>query len=357
MEKVKNFQALTGIRGVAAIWVVFFHTFFGENIPIIKDGYAGVDLFFLLSGFILTHVYIKNTSIMNIRHYFRFIGVRLARIYPLHIFALFFMAALIFTLPGFENPYRNAKVMFGTHAFLANIFLIQNWGSAYAGSWDGPSWSLSAEWFAYIFFPFALIQINKIQSKNVLIALGVLCIFSTIGALFLAGYHDTSPIGLAGMARLAGEFPAGCFFYVAILRGWRLPDISILLMIFFVLILTLPIKYFEFLCVFCFAFLVVVSSQENSLASRFLRQKIFLFLGDISFSLYLIHWPVIQFFDYMIRNGLKLDTPERLFAIILTSLAISTASFRYIERPARAWGRRLAGSVKAIPLRQGSSAA
>ena len=81
MLRVRDIPALTGLRGIAALWVVFFHLEYGSAIPIIEKGYLGVDIFFILSGFILMHAYSGPKS--NKFGYTRFIKARIARVYPL----------------------------------------------------------------------------------------------------------------------------------------------------------------------------------------------------------------------------------------------------------------------------------
>src|SRR5258705_5569923 len=98
MLRQRDIPALTGLRGVAAFWVVLFHMEWGSSIPIIEKGYLGVDVFFILSGFVLMHVYagFETTDF----DYVRFIKARIARIYPLHIFALLLLAVLVICFPS-----------------------------------------------------------------------------------------------------------------------------------------------------------------------------------------------------------------------------------------------------------------
>ncbi len=111
------------------MWVVLFHTFQGSgtSIRIIDMGYAGVDLFFVLSGFVLSHVYFDDRQISTLAGYSRFLGVRLARIYPLHLVALCCLGIIVLVLPGFADAYPAAQQRFGSGAFIANLFLVQNW--------------------------------------------------------------------------------------------------------------------------------------------------------------------------------------------------------------------------------------
>src|SRR3954452_803959 len=84
----KNIPALTGLHGLAAAWVFLFHLLHGEGVPVVEYGYMGVDIFFVLSGFVLSHVYLRQGDLATAGGYLRFVAVRLTRIYPLHVFML-----------------------------------------------------------------------------------------------------------------------------------------------------------------------------------------------------------------------------------------------------------------------------
>jgi peptidoglycan/LPS O-acetylase OafA/YrhL len=105
-SKVSIIPALTGIRGIGAVWVMPYHLFPG-NWPIIGRGYRGVDLFFILSGFILTYVHWKDfDGGYSLSKYRRFLLLRLARIYPLHIIVLIAFGVAVLLLPGFTENSR-----------------------------------------------------------------------------------------------------------------------------------------------------------------------------------------------------------------------------------------------------------
>src|ERR1043165_7460847 len=144
--------ALTGIRGIGAVWVVIYHLFPGD-LPVIGLGYQGVDLFFILSGFVLTLVHTKDfDGGYALSKYIRFLMLRLVRIYPLHITVLIVFAVAVLVLPGFAQRYEHPD-HFGISQFITTALLVQNWRMGNVSLWNGPSWSLSAEWLGYIFFP------------------------------------------------------------------------------------------------------------------------------------------------------------------------------------------------------------
>lgn len=114
MEVPKHIPALTGIRGIAAIWVVIFHLSqsfhgnlgFNDSTPLISTGFLGVDLFFILSGAVMYHVHAKDFDQYRFSAHLQFLKLRLARIYPLHLFCLFLLATALAFLPNFTDTYR-----------------------------------------------------------------------------------------------------------------------------------------------------------------------------------------------------------------------------------------------------------
>jgi peptidoglycan/LPS O-acetylase OafA/YrhL len=144
------------------------------------------------------------------------------------------------------------------------------------------------------------------------------------------------------MTRMACEFTAGCLLYAAVAKGWRLwvvPSLS-LMFVFFGVGVLLPSC--GFLMVFAFAFMVVLAAQGQNIYPIALQWRPVLFLGEISFSLYLTHWIIIQVFNWLGSHGLHWETTSTAIATLLFTLVLSTVTFHLIEAPARKWGRLLA---------------
>ena len=148
-----NLKQLTSLRFFAALWVVAYHYWpsLTGGYPVLVDkGYLGVELFFVLSGFILAHVYLDDAGAGRL-NYGRFLWARLARIYPVHLVtlaAIGLMGALALAL-GY--PMRHQVIVWSV--LPQTLLLIHAWGTASVSAWNHPSWSISAEWFAYVFFP------------------------------------------------------------------------------------------------------------------------------------------------------------------------------------------------------------
>ena len=162
----EQLASLTPLRGIAALWVVIFHFcwYFPAVHPerytgAVYKGYLAVDMFFVLSGFVITHVY-KGGFAHRVtgRCYRDFLKARVARIYPLHITVLLLFVATAtveraasYALKGsFEPiPLLGERSLGG---FFANVVMLQGlWAREL--SWNDPSWSISLEFLAYLLFP------------------------------------------------------------------------------------------------------------------------------------------------------------------------------------------------------------
>ncbi len=342
---------LTGLRGVAAVWVVLFHLTLGLNVPIIRYGDLGVDVFFILSGFILMHVYAKTLRVTDTGDYVRFLRARIARIYPLHVFMLFVVMLAVLALPGFATHYSDPERRFGISSFIASLLLIQNWAYWPPGSWNLPSWSLSAEWFAYLTFPVFLTLTQRWRSVTMplLLAAGSLVLYWLV--LVLKGVHEPGKMGELGMVRLVLEFPCGALLFRAMANGLPpLPRSVDALAVALLLVATLDSRTLP-LALPAFALTVLLAAQNMGWVARALSAAPVLFLGEISYSIYMVHWILLQVANWMMAAvhlspvQLALWDTVQLAAI----LGCSMLTYHLIERPARAWGRGVA-TRRARPL-------
>ena len=175
---------LTPLRGFAALIVVIFHfealigKFVNENNSMfINKGYMMVDLFFVMSGFIIFHVYRSNfrNSITG-QSFRKFLIARFARIYPLHFIMLLICVLLIFVLGA--NPILNPA------AIPTHIFLLQSFGIHKIFTLNVPSWSISAEWWAYMVFPVIIFCLYKRKWLTVAFCIGFV-IAAYVSIMFL----------------------------------------------------------------------------------------------------------------------------------------------------------------------------
>ncbi len=171
--------SLTPLRGIAALWVVIYHytTQCFPNLDVsahtafIHKGYLAVDMFFMLSGFVMTHVYCRAFTESVTKHYGSFLMARIARVYPLHLLVL-----ILFVVTAVASRWHGATPLEALRhvplhgsesvdAFFANIFMLQGLNAG-ALSWNYPSWSISVEFMAYLLFPFALPLIGRHRAQR-----------------------------------------------------------------------------------------------------------------------------------------------------------------------------------------------
>jgi peptidoglycan/LPS O-acetylase OafA/YrhL len=354
----EQIDSLTGLRGVAACWVVLMH--FREITPtrvwqfpildqIIANGAYGVDIFFVLSGFIMCHVYSRSFSAdLRGEQVYRFMAYRLARIYPVHVATFILMLALFVARSATTGesglPYRYDPVT------LLTTFTLTNAWVPGLQTPNMPAWSVSAEWFAYALFPALCLFLSSHKwapALYVVAGLG-LAFFKPFGNDCLTHVLSGFLVGMAThriMPRALwiakGRF-AGLGISTAIACWAQVADPSV-----------------EF-GLLLFAALILALTNPRDLLSRFLSVTATVYLGEISYSIYMVHWPVRA----IIRNCLQMlrlldSLPSPFFVIIslLATLIVAMASYRYVELPGRALLRRAAavmekarGVSAAVPL-------
>ncbi len=173
-------KALSGLRIVAAIWVVLFHFrplleqsvpgFRSALAPVLNCGAQGVDLFFMLSGFVLTWNYLDRMGgpSFDWKATLRFLWLRLARVWPVYLVTMHLAALwIIFTLHVGHIPSEAAESLTAMN-YLRQALMIQLWFVPYfdGSSWDGPAWSISAEWLAYLLFGALILVIFRINRST-----------------------------------------------------------------------------------------------------------------------------------------------------------------------------------------------
>lgn len=309
---------IQGLRGLAILSVLLFH-FFPKFFPM---GYLGVDLFFVISGFLITSIISKKLDEKKFSYKLFFIKRVYRIIIPILFILLFFgIISFLILLPKDLNTFWNSVL--STLLFVPNIFF---W---ITGGYFGTSneykpllhlWSIGVELQFYFLFPFILVFIFKnFKNKKIFLFLALLIIFFIIN-LFIIN-TNFSFFNLPGRI---WEFFIGSFFFLLPKRKKNIIFYYIcLFLIFFGLFF---LNKYNFLNLFAVVMAtgIVIYYNKNS----FLNYQIFQFFGKISYSLYLIHWPILVFFKYyLIRDMLYHET----FFLLCLSIVISYYFWCYIE--------------------------
>lgn len=217
-------RPLTGLRGVAALWVVLFHIVASGNGPdvpgvqgVMSSGYLGVDLFFCLSGFVIAYTYRAALVPWTARANARFLALRLARIYPLYLLTipvggLAFMLVSGVPASGSLDATPGDR---GALSLVANLLMAQAWLPG-VPSWNYVAWSVSAEWLAYLAFPAIAFATSLTRSGRAIGTAACLVMASGVIALVVEGAYLNGGGGNGGLGavlRVGFEFTLGVILF------------------------------------------------------------------------------------------------------------------------------------------------
>ncbi len=309
----------------------------------LASGYLGVDIFFLLSGFILSHVYHDDFKLDFRQRYKNFMISRIARIYPVHAFILVFYIAYLTVaqLAGFKND----PVRFDEYVeLLKQLFLIHAWGFSDYLNWNVPSWSISVELFAYLLFPFLIVEFRQDKLMWRLVRL----LLSFIGLGLLCYYRKGLNFSLDyGLVRIFFEFNIGCALYgiaksdVISIRTWNwVFNLSIAALIIYFLFDVPPI--YEALFEVIITVFICGLFKGKGTIQKVLGSQIMFYLGEISFSIYMSHWLVFRMFANISDRlpSIFNDTFAAVTTVIILTLIISHLLYTYVEMPGRKYIRK-----------------
>lgn len=341
----RHLDALTGIRGIAAWGVVLYHIRLSltELLPppviaVFAKGYLAVDLFFILSGFVIWYNYAARISQGGAGAARLFLWRRFARVWPLHgaILGGFVALALTMLATGRDaSGYPLAELPL-------QLLLIQNWGFTGNLSWNHPAWSISTEFAAYLVFPLLVLMArwDRVPSA-MLLALATLL----AGAIFLLfslnGHADLgSDIPGLGLWRCLAGFAMGCLMCQLWQRwnGARLGGVwaglSCAAIIAVGLALGLPET--AWVPAAFFTGLLALALGRGPIV-RWLGGKALTYLGEISYSTYLGHYGLFILFKLVFVDASLQLGWGGLAGYLALVMAASVALYHGLEKPAQRW--------------------
>lgn len=351
-------------RFIAAVSVVLFH--FARKTPPFDQGFlfdlfseAGlaVGYFFLLSGFIMAVVYLPRFEggKFSGKNYW---VARVARILPLYLFA--FVLSLILTMWLRDQYPRGLSIILqalGLHA----------WVPGYTLSINFPGWSISVEWLFYLLFPLLLPWMAKMKSwKMWLLTIGIWAVSATWHVLsykVLQGFdpQKTGDFILRWPPFHLNAFMVGLAGGIWFMRGgkdgaWTKGPIPLIgAMVSFGLIvamLTVPNPILPYatngIPAFLYLAFILFMSVDRSPVSRFFSAKPFVYLGEISYGIYLLQAPVEVAMKPILANmNIDIEGTNGFFIYLAVLLLFSSLIFHALENPARTWIRGKWGKVRA----------
>lgn len=328
---------INGLRAYAVALVVLFHF----NILGFNGGFVGVDVFFVISGFLMTKIIVSGVEAKSF-DFLKFYLSRASRIIPALV-----ALCLAFSIVGWFTLTPQEYKDFGKHAVTSLGFVSNLQYFRESGYFDVVShqklllhtWSLSVEWQFYILLPvFLFIVSKKFKSKNALkISLVAMLIVSFILSVFVTNINPSAAFYL--LPTRAWEMLFGGLIYLFFDKTLLSKKASLSLeLIGFALIFssvvffstkTLWPSYNALVPVFG-TFLVLIAANNNSFLTK---NRVAQFIGNTSYSIYLWHWPFVFYLGYFeVAHQLTL-----IIAAIILSVFFGWLSYKFIETPTRQW--------------------
>ena len=342
---VRDIKGLTGLRGYAALMVCLHHYNYRKSgtlfYDIVAKGDWGVIVFFVLSGFVLAYVYQDwFKSGLQKSDFIHFMRLRLARVYPLHLVMLILWGLLI--LYGRIAITENDTL----YTFLLNLTLTHAWGFTPTLSWNLPSWSISSELFCYLLFPLLIVLV---RNKPI-----YLLIFVMVVLLIEPFYHPYAYMVKFFMDAMHLNFVVHQFEYGVSLVDWFctfafgvvsfclfdrrtlggvLPEVLFLCGVgIFIYIYSINLSDNDVIrVIITFASALIIASvfYDSRLAAVILGNPLAVFLGLISYALYLSH--------IILKQVMSLSWP--MWAYVSSALLVATFIHYFFEKPCRNWLR------------------
>jgi peptidoglycan/LPS O-acetylase OafA/YrhL len=356
---------LDGLRGVLALLVVCYHlsgTLFGLRAelgywtPVLLEGWYAVDVFFMMSGFVMLLVYGKVFQAgVGARALADFCRARVARLYPVHLFAMLVIVAgvLPFILRAPELAAPDGR--YSWRAAAASLLMLHSPWIDHR-TWNYPAWSISAEWHAYVVFPFLVPMALRLKKAPAL-ALVALAVSIACGIYLQQLAPDQYPSnGLVVLLRVLALFVGG----MALQRLWVGGVVVPTAVGLAATAGTLALLCSPALAPYAVLLVpvVILTVLQKNIVQRVMRSGPLLWLGKVSYSLYMTH-AIVDIF-YLVSVGkvatrlwggaVLASTAYQLglwLSAIAVALVLGWGTWRFLELPGRAWAMRLMTGRKA----------
>lgn len=337
-HKTKYRPEIDGLRAFAVVAVIINHF----NKDLLPGGYLGVDIFFVISGYVITSSLDDRQS----KNFGDFIGGfyerRIKRLVPaLTVFVLITSIAICLFNP---QPWLTLKTGIASLFGISNLFLLGESTDYFAQSTElnvfTHTWSLGVEEQFYILFPFLIWfsgfgRQTRNGARNLFLTVGILSAISLLSFLHL--YPLNQPAAYFLMPTRFWEMAAGCLIFIGFKKRARIEQILETVPPFLVItcivgVMFLPISYatVSTCAIVALSAILMASLKKNTAAFEFFTQQKVVYVGLISYSLYLWHWGVLSISRWTI--GIHWWSVPFQIALML---GLAVASYRWIETPLR----------------------
>ncbi len=344
---------IDGLRALAVIIVLLFHL----KIPGFNGGFIGVDIFFVISGYLITSIYFYEKDKNNKFDFLSYFEKRFFRLFPSLVFVILVSLLFGYILLSPFDLIEISKSAIYSILFLSNIYFFLDssyWANLNEYKFFIHTWSLGIEMTFYILMPLFLFLIYRFNNKFKIL----ICLLTILLSIFLIVFviYKGPTIETAKFFGLFyGKEVSDVLFYLIPFRFFEFLFGSIIFfipekkfnkkikqfffliglsLIFFSLYLISPDhKYQSLLLILSLiGSSLIIYFKDASQVNRILDNKVAIFIGLISYSLYLVHWPIISYFKYILINEISLIMK---LIIIILSILISYLIFKFIEVPFR----------------------
>jgi len=336
MTNIQYRPEIDGLRAISVGGVVLFHAGLG-----VSGGYVGVDVFFVISGYLITSILLKNIqngSFSMANFWLR----RIRRILPASVAMSVTVLLTGILLLEPSSLTALAKSAMYQSVMLSNVFFRNDTGYFAEAAVYKPllhTWSLSVEEQFYLIFPILLILAHKVFKVYVWMFFLVIGLISLFTAIHITGVDEPAAFFL--LYTRAWEMIAGVLIAINLNRLNLSIELSQLLTATGLVLILYSMLYFDsatpfpgssaIIPVLGATLFIVGSSQPGTYAGRLLSLKPLVFVGVISYSLYLWHWPIFSFVEHTI---IDIDLYTRL-SLVLVSILLAFMSWKFVENPFR----------------------
>lgn len=316
-------KSLTGIRGLFAVYVMFFHINpFASTSTLLSNGYIAVDLFFILSGFILTYVYNERfLTPISSKEYILYLLNRFNRIYPLYFMILSIVVIYYFT----KNNYPTL-----IYDVTSNYLFIQ---SVTGNGFIGPAWSLSTEVIAYLFIPIMIFYFQRNK------ALLYICVYFSVCSLGYIAYSIGRVDVFSGwqaIVRCISEYTLGIFSFFIFKSMENKKNNSFCLIMSILVFLMLCNRGFDLFVIISFMILIPAIASSSGLVSKALSIWPVYYIGELSYSIYLWHGVISRQFQGEFTSLSEwFGFENHLLFMVLATLSLSIITYHFIEIPCK----------------------
>jgi len=358
-DSKKHYEILDGLRGVAALIVVLFHIFEifsnGDHTKqFINHGYLAVDFFFVLSGFVIAHAYDDRWNKMTIAGFFK---RRLIRLHPMIIVgmtigavAFYFSESPIFPNIAGTPLWKLILVMLIGYTLLPLPVSMDIRGWTEMHPLNGPSWSLFFEYIANILYALILRKLSNIILIILTVLAGLCLIYLGITSPkgdIIGGWSLTSEQLRIGFTRLMYPFLSGLILS-RLFKPGNIKNAFLWCTLLIIFFLGFPRVgadkalwwngLYDSLTVIIVFPLIVYIGASGKIKSE-IASKICTFLGDISYPIYIVHFPLIYiFYAWVVNNKVSLDNAWPMGIVVLIfSVLIAYISLKFYDLPFRKW--------------------